>query len=148
LNIHIDHPPAEVLDQIRRHVDEVQAAEDSTRDTDRDAAFEQWCIVELFGRQRFAGRVREVTLAGAGMWRLDVPAIGDAPAVTQFINPTAVYRLTPTTEAIARAMATRDRPEPVQRFELPAAPPDRHAEAADADGNPDPWREDDEEDPS
>lgn len=46
----------------------------------------------------------------------------DAQA-TQFYSPSSVYCLTPTTETVARALAAKSRPAPVQRWELPPAPP-------------------------
>jgi hypothetical protein len=46
---------------------------------------------------------------------------GDVVA-TQFYSAGAVYSLTPTTEMIARHMAVSLRPQPVHRWELPAAP--------------------------
>jgi hypothetical protein len=53
---------------------------------------------------------------------------------TQFYSPAALYCLTPTTEAIARAIVSK--PTPVQRWELERAPepdmldpPDEHSDA-------------------
>jgi hypothetical protein len=40
--------------------------------------------------------------------------------VTQFFGGGAVYRMTPTTEVIARSVAKANQPEPVHRWELPA----------------------------
>lgn len=88
---------------------------------DDDQTFDQWCIVELLGHRRLAGRVREVQLAGAGFLRLDVPATPGHGEQTQFVSPGSVYALHPTTEAIATAVAERFRPQPIQRWELPAA---------------------------
>ncbi len=86
-------------------------------------SFDEWCIVELLGHRRLAGRVREVQLAGAGMLRLDVPATAGHAEQTQFVAPGSVYALHPTTEAVATALAAHCRPQPVQRYELPAAAP-------------------------
>ncbi|EFC79180.1 hypothetical protein [Parafrankia sp. EUN1f] len=100
---------------------------DDTETTQLD----EWMIVELMGRVRRAGRVREVEVAGKGFLRLDVPN-GDGWA-TQLIAPDAVYALTPTSEETARAAAARWQPEPVHRWELPAAP----ARTVDADDHDD-----------
>lgn len=83
--------------------------------------FEEWCVVELFGHQRFAGRVTEARFP-AGHLRLEIPATDGHGPVTQIINPSALYRMTPTTEEIARAVAAQCRPEPVHRWELESGP--------------------------
>jgi hypothetical protein len=85
--------------------------------------FEGYCILELMGHRRLGGFVREQEIAGSGFLRIDVPGDGDAIVATQFYPPSAVYCLTPTTEEIARAVATSNRPSPVHRWELPAATP-------------------------
>jgi len=90
--------------------------------TDTDAQiFDEWCVVELFGHQRFAGHLSQAAWP-PGFGRLEIPATNGHPAVTQLINPSSIYRLTPTTEEIATAVAVACRPEPVHRWELPAAP--------------------------
>jgi hypothetical protein len=100
-----------------------------------------WAILELLGHRRLGGYVREATVAGKGFLRIDVPAPG-IPAgadgivprsairhdsdqnwqMTQFVSPDSVYALTPTTEAMARAVAAASHAPPVQRWELPALP--------------------------
>jgi hypothetical protein len=82
--------------------------------------FEGWCILELMGHRRLGGYIREVTIAGAGFLRIDVPGDDGAPVATQLYPPSAVYCITPTTETIAAAVAKSNRPTPVQRWELPA----------------------------
>lgn len=89
---------------------------------DSKTVFDEWAIVEMLGHRRLAGRVREVQLAGAGFLRLDVPATDGHAEQTQYIAPGSVYALHPTTETVAMAVAARCRPEPVHRWELPAAP--------------------------
>lgn len=102
------------------------------------APFDEHCIVELLGHRRLAGRVREVTLAGAGMLRLDIPATDGHDAQTQYISPGSLYALHPTTEAIATAAAARFRPDPVARWELKAL------DAAPLPAGPDPgWSDPD-----
>jgi len=81
-----------------------------------------WFIVELMGHRRLAGRVTEQTIAGVGFLRVDVPGVGDEPIATQFFLPTAIYALTPTTEAMARRVAEASRVEPVKEWELPRRP--------------------------
>lgn len=84
-----------------------------------DATFDEWAIVDLFGHQRFAGRVRKASFP-PDFLRLDVPATPGFDAITKLINPKAVYELVPTTEEIATQVAAGCRPEPVRRWELPA----------------------------
>jgi hypothetical protein len=100
--------------------------------------FAEWVIIELMGHRRLAGFLSEMEIAGRGFLRLEVPG---QPGATQLYNPTAVYAITPTTEAIARALAVSNQPAPVQRWELPPAitPTEETAEAlaerfADDDG--------------
>jgi hypothetical protein len=90
---------------------------------EKPVAFEGWCILELMGHRRLGGYVTEAVIAGAGLIRIDVPGLRPGEtAATQFYSPSALYCITPTTEAIARALAAKAQPEPVQRWELPASP--------------------------
>lgn len=80
----------------------------------------QWMIVEQLGHRRLAGLLQEVTFAGAGMLRLDIPAAGDDPGRTTYLAPSSIYALHPVGEATARAAAATFRPEPVSPWELAA----------------------------
>jgi hypothetical protein len=82
--------------------------------------FAEWVILELMGHRRLAGYVQEVEIAGKGYLRIDIPG---TPPVTQIYGPDAVYCMTPTTEEIARGLASKTRTVPVHRYELPAAEP-------------------------
>lgn len=93
--------------------------------------FADWVILELMGHRRMAGFLTEVEIAGKGFLRLDVPT-SEHEAATQLYNPQSVYCITPTSEATAREVARLSQPAPVQRWELPAAPP----------AGPAPWDED------
>jgi hypothetical protein len=84
-----------------------------------EPAFEGWVVLELMGHRRLAGYVTEQAIGGASFIRVDVPGDNGATAATQFYSAVAVYCITPTTEAIARALASRSQPAPVQRWELP-----------------------------
>lgn len=91
-----------------------------------------WAILELMGHRRLAGHVTEQEIAGTGFIRIDVPGRDDEPVATQFYAPASVYCLTPTTEAMARAIAIRDQPAPVQRWELALPAPRPEPEDDDA----------------
>lgn len=78
------------------------------------------CIVELMGHRKLAGFVSEQVVAGQGFLRIDVPTVdGAATAATQLYSPSAVYSITPVTEAVMRTVARQYQPEPVTRWELP-----------------------------
>ena len=108
--------------------------------------FQEWCVVELMGHVRMAGLVTEVELFGSKQGRIDIPN-GDG-FVTQYFNGSSLYRLTPTTEEIARAVAISNQPEPVHRWELPkqitagetnAIDADDHDQDGDEDRDELPW---------
>lgn len=99
------------------------------------ATFEGFCILELMGHRRLGGYVREEEIAGHGFLRIDVPAIGERAAMTQYVSPSSVYALTPCTEAMARTAAEYSHVEPVSQWELRqlAAP---RTEVRDLDAEP------------
>ena len=80
--------------------------------------FEAWSILELMGHRRLAGFVSEQTIGSSSFIRIDIPGHGESVVATQLYNPSAIYCITPTTEAIARRIAENESPKPVQRWEL------------------------------
>jgi len=89
------------------------------KDATQGDSYEGWTILELMGHRRLAGYVREQTVAGAALIRIDVPGDGDEQVATQFYSPSAVYCMTPTTEDLARKVAKGARPAPVTQWDLP-----------------------------
>lgn len=87
--------------------------------TSEQEIFEGWVVLELMGHRRLAGRMREQQIGGASFLRLDVEDEAGTPLATQYYSPSAVYCITPTTEEIARAFASRGFDGPVTRWELP-----------------------------
>lgn len=77
-------------------------------------------LVELLGHRQVAGHVREVTLAGAGMLRVDVPPIGDQPGKTHFYSPGSLYGLHPVDEDTMVALVGQIYHEPVSRYAITA----------------------------
>lgn len=71
--------------------------------------FDQWCLLELFGHQKLAGRVSESQIAGGNFLRVDVPETASNPSFTRIINPSAIYAINPITEEVARPVR-RDHP--------------------------------------
>ena len=81
--------------------------------------FDEWCILEIMGHQRYAGRVTEHTIAGQAFLRIDIPAVRDQVAFTKFFSASSVYAITPTTEELARGVATRVNNVPISVYDLP-----------------------------
>lgn len=94
--------------------------------------FDCWCIVELFGHQRIAGRVTEQQIGGQSFIRIDVPECDGAPAFTKLFGPGAIYSITPCTEELAHKAARYCRAEPVTVY----IPPERHLPAAGPTSDP------------
>lgn len=107
------------------------------------AAPESWAILELMGHVRLAGRVSEEERFGAKMGRIDIPR-PDGTFVTQYFGGSSIYRMTPTTEEVARRVAQTCEPRPVHPWELPKALPDPGSEIVAAETADD---DDDGEDP-
>lgn len=101
--------------------------------SEEQKAYEGWTILELMGHRRLGGYVTEVNLAGAGFLRIDVPGAEGAPVATQYYPPSSVYCLTPTSEAMAKAVAVHNQPQPVSRWELPQPAPTPHADVIEPD---------------
>lgn len=88
---------------------------------EKNEKFEEWAVLELFGHQRLAGLVSEVQIGGASFVRVDVPMDGkkkNAWKLTKMYNPSAIYSITPVTEATARMVATSVSGEPVTRWDV------------------------------
>lgn len=96
--------------------------------TNQNEEFGGWCILELLGHRRLSGFVTEEERFGTKLIRIDVPG-PDGTTATQYYSSAALYAMTPTTEEIARAVALRNQPAPVSRYELPA--PKAQAEPAE-----------------
>jgi hypothetical protein len=83
-----------------------------------DTAFEEWAIVGIMGHQRIAGLVREVTIAGAGFIRVDVPEVEGEQAFSRIFGPGSIYSIDPVTEVTARAVAAGLKVSPVSRYDV------------------------------
>lgn len=81
--------------------------------------FNQWCLVELFGHARIAGRVTEQTIGGCSFVRVDVPPVNDQPAFTKLYGNAAIYAISPVTEEIAVAAAKSYCSAPVSPYDIP-----------------------------
>lgn len=99
-----------------------------------EETFEGWAILELMGHRRLGGFLREQTIAGAPFLRLDFETREGGPA-TQFYSGAAVYCITPTDEATAKAVAGASYYQPVERWQLPQL--EAHATGRVIDSDPD-----------
>jgi len=88
-----------------------QKAEYQTNET-----FDQWCIVEIMGRQVIAGRVTEQTIGGTAFIRVDVPVTDEQPAFTRFYGAGSIYAITPVSEEVVRIALNRFRPKSVNVY--------------------------------
>ena len=97
--------------------------------------FDQWCIVELFGHQVIAGKVREQTIGGSTFVRVDVPDVENGSiGFTRFYGQGAIYSITPVSEDAARLAARRCAPRPITIYIPELALPARISEPLDDDG--------------
>ncbi len=85
--------------------------------------FEAWCVVEIMGHSRYAGRVSEQSIGGCSFVRIDVPAVEEQPAFTKLFAQGVIFSITPTDEATARRAAAQFRERPLVLWE--ALPPRR-----------------------
>lgn len=77
-----------------------------------------WAVVDVMGHQRYIGRVTEQVVAGHGMVRVDVPAVGDRPAFTKLIGPGSIYAISPLGEETALAMVANSEQAPLSRYDV------------------------------
>lgn len=94
-------------------------------------------IVELMGHRRIAGVVSQAEQYGTAMLRVDIPGADGQEGTTQFYGGASIYCLTPTTDEMVAAVAARNQPTPVQRWELPKAEAAVDAETVDPDDDAD-----------
>ncbi len=94
--------------------------------------FDEWAIVEVMGRQTFAGRVTEQIFGGTSFVRVDVPAVNGTPAFTKLIGSGSIYAITPTTKDVVDRYIEYHRPVPMTVYIPPvkqlAAPGDEDDE--------------------
>ena len=102
------------------------------------AAFESWAIIEIFGHQKYAGKVSEFAIGGCNFVRVDVPELiarrpqePAMPAFTKLFGNGAVYSITLVSEDVARRVAATIRPEPLNVY-IPIIP-ERQLRSADED---------------
>lgn len=69
--------------------------------TETKQSFDAWCLVELFGHAKIAGRCTEQNIAGTNFLRVDVPETDKQPAFTKLYGAGAIYAINPVDEKTA-----------------------------------------------
>ncbi len=80
--------------------------------------FDLWCMVELFGHQRIAGKCTEQNVAGTNMLRVDVPETKSQQPFTRFLSSGAIYAINPVSEDVARQIAENLQVTPVNVWDV------------------------------
>jgi hypothetical protein len=77
-------------------------------------AFSGWAVVEIMGRQTYAGFCSEQSVAGSVMLRVDVPEQQESvrcphiDAYTKLFGASSIYSVTPCSEEIVRRVLAQD----------------------------------------
>lgn len=84
--------------------------------------FETWAIIEVFGHEKYAGFVKDITIGSTTMLQVQVPETGKEreyplPGFQKIFNPSSIFSLTPVSEEYAREMANNLRKSPVDVYE-------------------------------
>jgi hypothetical protein len=80
--------------------------------------FDLWCVVELFGHSRIAGKCTEQNVAGVNMLRVDVPGSENKAEFTRFLSAGAIYAINPVTEEVAKAVSKNLESSPVSVWDI------------------------------
>jgi hypothetical protein len=60
-----------------------------------ETRFESWAVVDLFGHDKIAGYVTEISMAGKGFFRVDVPPMNGEEGYSKIFGPDAIYSMLP-----------------------------------------------------
>ena len=81
-------------------------------------SFDEWAILEVMGKTRLGGRVREQHVFGVAMIRIDIPDGKGGFKLTRFFHPQALFSVTLVGEKEATAVAMYNDAPPVTRWEM------------------------------
>jgi hypothetical protein len=116
------------------HFDEPRGDGDDILDSSGDNIMsELWAIVEVMGHAQYAGRLSEYSALGIPLVRVEVPETDGQAAFDKLLGATAIFRITPCTEEVARAAARALKVHPLSIVAFPSAPSREDA--------PPPWLE-------
>lgn len=82
--------------------------------------FDLWCLVELFGHQKIAGKCSERNIAGTNMLQVDVPETSKQHSFTKILSAGAIYAINPVTEETAKKIAEELQQSPISIWEVRA----------------------------
>jgi hypothetical protein len=85
---------------------------------DPQQKFDCFCIVELFGHAKIAGRCTEQNIAGTNMLRVDVPETEKQPAFTRFFGSSAIYAINPVDETTCKHVAGQLQVNPIAAWNI------------------------------
>lgn len=80
--------------------------------------FDGWADIQFMGHRRLIGKVRTDQIGGTAIFVVETPNDTDG-FDTEIYAASALYALRPISEQIARAIAKRINPAPVNPYELP-----------------------------
>jgi hypothetical protein len=86
--------------------------------------FNYWAVIELFGHEKYAGKVSVQKVGESTMIMLEVPETPKSetlgmylPGFVKFINHSSVFSITPVDEEYAKGMAATLKKQPVAGYE-------------------------------
>ncbi|WP_373649034.1 hypothetical protein [Schlesneria sp. DSM 10557] len=79
---------------------------------------EMYAVVDLFGHTKIAGQISDYALGGESFVRIDVPAVGDAPAHTRLFGKGAIYSISFVGREAAEAVARNLRLKPIEVYDF------------------------------
>lgn len=80
--------------------------------------FNEYAIIELFGRQKIAGKITEQLIGANSFIRVDIPKTKTISGFTRLFGQGAIYSITITDEETAKMAAEMYTPEPIERWKV------------------------------
>ncbi len=97
---------------------------------------DQWVVLEAMGHRRVAGRMSEVTIAGAQLVQIEVFCASGHPVAVQRYAGGALYCITDTTEQAAKVASNHLCEHPDHAKLLPAPSGDEDGDSGSGDDVP------------
>src|SRR5262245_42748040 len=91
---------------------------EENKQQEQQPSFDEWAILEVMGKTRLGGRVREQHVFNVAMIRIDIPDGKGGFKLTRFFHPQALFSITLVGEKEATAVAIYNDAPPVTRWEM------------------------------